>query len=284
MNTRSLTDSLRGKHLRGPVTYVDATGSTNDDVRALALAGAPEGAIIVAGEQTHGRGRQGRVWLGRKSQSLLFSVLLRPPLPPADWPCLASMAGLATAEACTALTGCPVKTKWPNDVVFAGRKLAGLLLESRVPEFAVLGIGLNVNGGHIDLPTQLRDTATSLEAIGEFSPTHEDVLAAVVNRLDAAYDLVLRGQTAALLARQSNIETTIGKHLVVALGDQRLEGTAVALTAQGHLVLATSGGEVTLSAGEVVGVREQTPPEQTPQEPNPPEQTPGRRQNGDVSS
>jgi BirA family biotin operon repressor/biotin-[acetyl-CoA-carboxylase] ligase len=248
-------DKLCGHRLRGPLTYFDTTTSTNDTLRELALAGAPEGVVVVAGEQTRGRGRRGRAWHGEKSRSLLFSLLLRPKITLDQWPALAWLAGLATAEACAAIAGCPIGTKWPNDVIFEGRKLAGVLVESRIPDFAVVGIGVNVAGLPTDFPAELALTATSLEAVGGAAVSAEDTLAGIVNCLDALYQLVLQGRTSELLDRSRAFESTLGKHLTIQLGERQVEGFAADLTAQGGLILRTADGELTLTAGEVQRVR-----------------------------
>lgn len=137
---------------------LDATGSTNDDARCLALAGAPDRTVVAAYKQTGGRGRRGAAWFATPGEALTFSVILRPAAHPALWPRLALCAGLATATAlehwCT-----EVGIKWPNDVWIAGRKAAGVLVEA-APGFVVVGIGVNVLTK--SFPPELATVATSL--------------------------------------------------------------------------------------------------------------------------
>ena len=177
---------LTGERLRGPLLYRPRTTSTNDDALALAADGAAEGTVVIAVEQTRGRGRMERTWFGSPDGSLLCSVVLRPTLPAADWPQLVMLAGEAVASACADVTGLPVCTKHPNDVMLNGRKIGGLLLESQAPRYAVLGIGLNVRGETGGLPDDLQATAAFL--VSSTSPlTREAVLVAVLNRLDERY-------------------------------------------------------------------------------------------------
>lgn len=209
----------------------------------------------MAGLQTAGRGRQGRVWHAPPGRALLFSVLLRPRLDPSAWPGLGSLAGLAVAETCATFSGRPVGTKWPNDVVCGDRKLCGVLVESRAPEFAVLGIGVNRAGGAADFPEELRGTVTTLEELAGVAPPATDLLIALLNRLDELYGLLLAGEDDNLLRRQRAAETTLGHHLLVSVPGGTLEGLAVDLLKGGRLLLRTAAGDVALASGEVQRVR-----------------------------
>jgi BirA family biotin operon repressor/biotin-[acetyl-CoA-carboxylase] ligase len=131
---------------------VSQTGSTNEDLLAAARSGAAEGAVLVAEEQTRGRGRQGRSWTTVPGRALSFSVLLRPAgVPPAARGWLPLLTGVAVARAVATVTGVPVGLKWPNDVLAGGAKLAGILAEQAGPAI-VTGIGLNVGARRDDLP------------------------------------------------------------------------------------------------------------------------------------
>ena len=242
-------------HLRGPVVYKASTTSTSDDIRQLGIDGAGEGAVVVAGVQTAGRGRRGRKWNGQPGQTLMFSVLLRPALPVEDWPALGIVAGLAVAGACAQLTGAAIGTKWPNDVVYQGRKLCGLLLEARAPQFAVLGIGVNVHGQPADLPRDLREIATTLEAISPAPVSSRQLLPAILQHLDRRYHLLCGGQEEALLAEHRERESLLAQPVTVALGEETLTGTVVDVTAAGGLVVQTAAGRRVVSSGEVQQVR-----------------------------
>lgn len=131
---------------------VSQTGSTNADLLAAARSGAAEGAVLVAEEQTRGRGRQGRSWITVPGRALSFSVLLRPAgVPPAARGWLPLLTGVAVARAVATVTGVPVSLKWPNDVLAGGAKLAGILAEQSGPAI-VTGIGINVGARRDDLP------------------------------------------------------------------------------------------------------------------------------------
>lgn len=195
-----------------PLVHLAEATSTNDVVKERALAGAPEGLVVVADHQTRGRGRRGRTWAGAPGQGLYFSALLRPGWPAADAPWLGVLAGLAAWQAARDLGVAEVTVKWPNDVVVGGRKLGGVLVEPRIAagrvEFAVLGIGINVAQTDADWPVDLRATAASLRQLGLSAevPAVRDALCAsltalyrqtadgVVQALDATWRAATGGQ------------------------------------------------------------------------------------------
>jgi BirA family biotin operon repressor/biotin-[acetyl-CoA-carboxylase] ligase len=173
--------------------------STNDRLRELAEAGAPEGATVVAGSQRCGRGRQGRTWVSTPGLGLYLSVLLRPHLPARDAGWLALVGGVGVARALEA-TGLPAaRVKWPNDVYAGGRKIAGVLVEPRLRrgriEFAVLGLGVNVGQGVGDFPEALRDRATSLKMEG-ITAAVDTVGRAVLAAVETCYGQVNEGRQA----------------------------------------------------------------------------------------
>ncbi|HEX2703669.1 MAG TPA: biotin--[acetyl-CoA-carboxylase] ligase, partial [Solirubrobacteraceae bacterium] len=136
--------------LGSPRIHHRRTGSTNADARTLAAAGAPHGTLVTAGEQTEGRGRDGRSWFAPPGSALLCSLVLRdvPPLVPLR-------AGVAVAE----VLASEAMLKWPNDILIDGRKVSGILVESRPREsWAVVGIGINVAVPLAELPDELRET------------------------------------------------------------------------------------------------------------------------------
>jgi BirA family biotin operon repressor/biotin-[acetyl-CoA-carboxylase] ligase len=149
------------------IICLDACESTNDRAWQEALDGAPDGTAVFAEEQSKGRGRFGRGWFAPKGTCVLCSVVLRPEIGAERVPLVTAVAALAVADAVEdAVAGVEAKIRFPNDVLVGGRKIAGVLVESRFissrPDLFVVGIGLNVNVGRADLPAELRETATSL--------------------------------------------------------------------------------------------------------------------------
>ena len=160
------------------------TTSTNDLARRAGMGNAAEGVVFFAEQQTAGRGTRGRTWVSQPNQGLWFSILLRSALPVEQWPALVQMATLASVEAVKQWTDAPVGIKPPNDLVLAGGKLAGFLLEtSNAWNFQVLGIGINVRSA-----PQIEAYATS--ALDEFSETPvslAELAAEILNRFEEWY-------------------------------------------------------------------------------------------------
>ena len=161
--------------------YVESTPST----QLLLSPDAPEGAVVVAGEQTAGRGRLGRRWLAPAGTSLLCSVQLRPRVAPRHLPELTGIAARATAEAIETVTGLAPELKDPNDLLVGGRKVAGVLAEAR-EDRVVLGIGINVNIDAADLPTEIDLPATSL-LVESGRTDRAELLVELLDRLERRY-------------------------------------------------------------------------------------------------
>ena len=173
---------LRGR-LGRPYRFVERCPST----QRLLREDDPEGATVVADEQTEGRGRLGRRWEAPPGRAILCSVLLRPDAPMALWPELSLVAGEAVAEALRGELGVDASLRYPNDVVLAGRKLVGVLPEARFGR-VVLGIGVNVNQSAEELPRETAKPATSLRIeLGRETP-RAALLAAILAELERGYD------------------------------------------------------------------------------------------------
>lgn len=156
----------------------ESVESTNDEIRILAEAGAPDGLIVLAERQTAGRGRRGAAWFSPVGESLAFSILVRPEEPKVLWPRLALAAGLAVSEALERF-GPQAGIKWPNDVWIGQRKVAGILIEAGA-DFAVVGIGLNVNT--MRFPPTVTEIATSLRIETSREISLSEVLAEVIHK------------------------------------------------------------------------------------------------------
>jgi len=232
---------------------VDRIGSTNDLLRALSAGGALEGTVVVAREQTAGRGRLGRVWASPPG-GLWLSVLLRPD-DPTD-PRLGLVVAVGVAEGARRASGVSVVLKWPNDLMLNGRKVGGILVES-LPPWAVVGIGLNVDVDPARLPARVRPYAGSLAAGGGRAAV-ERTLAAVVQHVDEVYAAYRCGAAGAVLSRWRDLCVTLGRPVVVRAGARTIEGVAETVDAQGALLVRRSDGSVTrLLGGDVTVLSEQ---------------------------
>jgi len=220
------------------VRWFDIVDSTNRYLLECAAAGAPEGVVAVADEQTAGRGRLGRTWVAPPRSALLVSALLRPALPAERTHLVTLAAGLAALDAVDALASVGAGLKWPNDVVVDDRKLAGILAEADGAGAVVVGMGCNVRPDV--LPAELHDIATAVAV---------DRVQLLIAWLKA-YDLRLRALDR-VVADATGRSATLGRRVRVELARETFEGTATELTAEGFLVV---DGRV-VSAGDVVHLR-----------------------------
>ena len=235
--------------------HVARVGSTNDAAAAWARAEepAPHGAVVVADAQDAGRGRLGRKWHSPPGESLYFSVVLRPPLPPHRVPPLTLAAGVAVAEALVAFDVTPA-LKWPNDVQLDGKKVAGILTEMSADldrvHHLVVGIGVNLNTR--EFPDELAAIATSLAAARGAAVARADFAAALCARLEAWVDLFVADGAAAVVAAWKQHARFFGQRVRVTAGRDRVEGVAEDLEDDGALRLRLDDGRAyRVVAGEV---------------------------------
>jgi BirA family biotin operon repressor/biotin-[acetyl-CoA-carboxylase] ligase len=225
------------------LAVLQETASTNAVAADRARAGEPSGLVVVAEAQTAGRGRLDRSWVSPPRAGLTFSVLLRPELPPAEWPWLPLLTGLAVSTALRERAEVQAVLKWPNDVLVADRKVCGILAEVPEPTAVVLGIGLNVTTTEDELP---HAQATSLRLAGARTTDRDTILRAVLRALasvigDAGAREAYRGQC-----------STLGRRVRVELpGERSAEGVAEAVDDAGRLVV----DGVAYGAGDVVHLR-----------------------------
>ncbi len=246
-----------------PLEVVASTGSTNADLLARAGAGLAEGHVLVAEEQTAGRGRLGRSWSSVPGASLTYSVLLRPaPVPAGRRGWLPLLAGVAAAAAVRSVAGVTAALKWPNDVLVDGRKLAGILAEQSPDAAAVvIGTGLNVATPADALPASASGLpATSLLAEGAVVP-RETLLLAILGELEHWY-LAFRADPdpvrTGVLGAYRSLSATLGQEVRVELPAGRvLTGTARDIDAEGRLLVqeTSATGVTPVSAGDIVHLR-----------------------------
>lgn len=250
--------------------YRESVGSTNDLAKQMARAGAPEGLLVVADEQTAGKGRLGRAWTTPKGSALAMSLILRPQLPPVHAPRITLVAAVAVAEAVREVTGLEAGIKWPNDLQIAGRKFCGILTEMEAEiervSFVVCGMGMNVNLPPDALPEEFRASATSLLAELGAPVARVALVQAVMARFESAYGDLISGRFDAVLDRWRALSITLGQPVRVlsVTGEPALEGVAEAVDEEGALLVreSASGKLRRVLAGEV-SLRPATAPSRT---------------------
>ncbi len=228
----------------GPHLHLRLTDSTNERARELVEAGAPSGTVVTASEQSAGRGRRGRVWSAPAGEALLYSAVLRPL--ELDHLLLPLAVPIAVCEAIESLAPVTCAIKWPNDVWVSERKVAGVLIEARPPEWAVIGVGVNVAIEDDAFPDELRWPAISVGHGASVAGARDALSTALGEWVDAPQAAVLEAFRArdALAGREVSWEGA---------GIEPGAGVAAGVDARGNLIVEPGGGgeAVSLGSGEV---------------------------------
>lgn len=232
------------------IEFFDSLPSTQLVAVELAEDGAAPGTAVIAGEQTAGIGRAGHSWHSEAGAGLYVSLILYPPLEPATRPVLTLALGLATAEAIARVAGIRCDLRWPNDLMFGGRKLAGILVQI-AGDAAVAGIGINV--GHEAFPDEIAGLATSVQIETGDAHSREDLLIELLKAADSyAKMLAEAGKTAIIDAFTRVSSYARGKHVCVDMGDREIEGITAGLDDYGFLRVRKRNGDIeTVMAGGV---------------------------------
>ncbi|MBJ6762419.1 biotin--[acetyl-CoA-carboxylase] ligase [Myxococcaceae bacterium JPH2] len=241
------------------IHHHETIGSTNEAAFRRAQDGAEHGEVVVAEQQTAGKGRRGRAWASPAGLNLYFSAILRPELPPQRAPELTLVAAVALAEALRE-AGSDAAIKWPNDVQIGGRKVAGILTElSAEPErvhFVVVGVGVNLNSTLEHFPEELRESATSLSiALGK-RVARAAFTAALWTCLEEWLDRYLESGFEPVRARWKALSSTLGQDVLVRTDRSELRGRAEDIDPSGALLVRTEAGVLErVLAGDVERLR-----------------------------
>jgi BirA family biotin operon repressor/biotin-[acetyl-CoA-carboxylase] ligase len=236
--------------------------STNEEALRRARLGAPAGTLILAESQTHGRGRQGRLWISPAGAGIYFSLIVRPERPLCDWPLLTHVAAVALATTLDALYPegliphpLDVELKWPNDVLISGRKTAGILLETAAGHgdlgAAIVGVGINISP--CEFPVELGGTATSIGEMAGVRVPRRRLLVDYLHHFQLAYDLFVRGDDTGILDRWKKFARMWKDTPVwIVEGARRRPAITRGITDTGALMIQTpDGAEEVIVAGDV---------------------------------
>jgi BirA family transcriptional regulator, biotin operon repressor / biotin---[acetyl-CoA-carboxylase] ligase len=250
-----LRQRLRGSLFGKRIYHFFKVDSTNRVALELGHAGEPEGAVVLAEEQTGGRGRAGRTWHSERAAGIYVTLLLRPKLAPVQAPLLTMMAGLSAHAAIQAQTQLGVDLKWPNDLLVGGKKLGGILTEMHAEpgqvRFVIVGIGLNVN--QEKFPSELSAAATSLRIESGRAQSRMELLVRLLREFESDYNRFLSEGPESVPQRFAAISSYAqGKRVRVVNGKESFTGTTAGVGPEGLLqVKRDSGAVVSVIAGEV---------------------------------
>lgn len=241
------------------IIHLFRTESTNTVALQLDAQSGPHGTVVIAEEQTAGRGRLGRTWYSEKSSGIYCSIVLRPRLSPAVTPILTLLAGVAAHHAVEAVTGLRADIRWPNDLLVNGKKVCGILTEMKAEmdriNLIVLGIGINVN--HSSMPDELRDIATSLAIEGGRKYSRLQILVELLRNVERYYHMLLEEGNSAIVREWSGASTYAeGKRITVKSGGLQYSGVTAGLDPSGALkIIRDDGRQELLVAGEITELR-----------------------------
>ena len=236
------------------IKRIKSCPSTNDLAKELALAGEEEGTVVIAEEQTKGRGMKGRKWYSARKKGIYLSVILRPPH--SSISLLPLVAGLAVADAVFNSVGLRIKLRWPNDLVWGKKKLGGILCESgfsgNKANYVILGIGLNLNHGRDDFPEEIRDLATSLKLISKEDMDKNFLLVNLWPALNHWYCEFLREEEGKIIYHfQENSILPPGKEITLVTESGEVSGIYKGIHSQGSLILESRGKRKSFFSAEI---------------------------------
>ncbi|MEC0243290.1 biotin--[acetyl-CoA-carboxylase] ligase [Paenibacillus dokdonensis] len=247
LDTLSLIKALRTKTMGQKLKIIDSTVSTQEEAKLLAEEDAPEGTLVIAEEQTGGKGRMGRKWYSPKGKGIWMSLVLRPKQPMHFMPQMTLMTGVAVCRAVRRTTGVMAGLKWPNDLLVNGRKISGILLESAAEDeyvrYCIAGIGISVNLDPQDYPQALTDVATSLKIEAGEEVDRVALIAAVLEEFEVLYALYQQEGFGPIASLWEALSVTLGKSVTVNTARGAVIGTAEKLDLSGALLVTTGEGQ-----------------------------------------
>jgi len=246
----AITDNLGTRFVGQKVIYYPTLTSTNDVAKRQAQQGVVEGTVVIAEEQTAGKGRIKRLWLSPKG-SIALSVVLYPSL--AYLPSLIMVASLAVVHCIEKVTGLRAQIKWPNDVLINGKKVCGILIESDVRgnrvDYAIIGIGVNVNLRLSDFP-EIPPTATSLSHELRRDVSRLDMIRCLLAEIERLYLILPSGDSVYQEWRHNLV--TLGRRVQASSDETTYTGVAESVASDGSLLLRQSDGSlIKIVAGDV---------------------------------
>lgn len=254
LTKENIVTHLHTKILGKKIFVFDSIDSTNSFAKTLSPDQAPHGTLIIADEQTAGRGRMHRHWISTKGKNLLFSLVLYPDFFAEKISLLPFAGSLAVTDAIETVTKLSATCKWPNDVMINGKKVCGMLLESSVDSSSIrkviLGIGVNVN--QEDFPDELKYKATSLKNESGIEVERIRLLQTLLEELENRYEQLSKFPSQQLLHDWKMKALLFGKKITVLESEYSFQATAIDVAEDGSLIIQTEDGEKkNIFAGDV---------------------------------
>ncbi len=249
------------------IRVIDKTESTNSVLRSLADAGAPSGTVVIAREQTAGRGRQGKSFVSERDCGVYMSMLVRPELPAEDIAFVTTLTGVAVCKAINSSTELSPKIKWTNDIVANGKKVGGILteltmnMETGKPDYCVVGVGVNCVTPLGGYDREIRNIAGSIGELSGSEPDPNRVAAAIIEHFYTAYfgsepiafgeNDITNWQRGYIIDEARDLSAVLGQEIEVVAGERIFRGTAIDISGEGSLIVSCEGEFKEFRFGEV---------------------------------
>lgn len=257
LSLSELEPFLNTEFIGRDIIYLDSIDSTNTYAKKAAEGQFREGTVVIADEQTAGRGRLGRHWVSAKGKGIWMSIMLKPDILPSDAPKLTITAAYAVANGLRNCCSLDAKIKWPNDIIVGSKKLCGILTEMSAEadeiNSVIVGIGINANMGFEDFGEAVSDIATSVKLETGAAVSRKALTASVLNEFEKAYKAFLKyGSLNSFLGEYKNKSAVLGKEIRVISRKEEIIGIAVDISEEGHLVVRLADGALKeIMSGEV---------------------------------
>lgn len=230
------------------IYYFDSVNSTQKVAHEVTNEGAPEGTIVIADEQTQGKGRLAREWHSLKQKGVWMSLIVKPNLPPQQAPQFTLITAVAAARAIESVTGLSPEIKWPNDILLNGKKVIGILTELQAEAdkitALIIGIGMNVNHSDEDFPEEIKEIATSLALEKGDEVSRVKLIQTFLKTFEKYYHLYLEKGFAPLKVLWESYAISIGKTITATTVAEKITGKAIGITDQGVLKVEDDQGKV----------------------------------------
>ena len=246
LTVEGIKRNLSARFIGADIYLFDAIDSTNDYALKLAKEGAKEGTVVLSESQSKGKGRLGRSWFSPSGANIYLSIILRPQMPTSQIPLLTFAAAIAVAKSIRDVTNLDADIKWPNDILIRGKKVAGILSEMGAEKdkvnFAIVGIGINVNLDKKDIPLELIDKATSIKIESNSLIDRTNLICRIIENLEEWYNLFERKGINDIIKEWKRLAITIGRDVKVQSGNSFVEGRAVDIDENGALLIKDRDG------------------------------------------
>lgn len=258
LSVHELLPKLNTHNFGRNLKLLDSVPSTQDELRRLAEQGAAEGTLVIAEQQTSGRGRMGRTWVSPSGKGIWMSLLLRPPVPLHLTPQLTLLAAVALSRAISRIVPVTIGIKWPNDLLVNGKKISGILLESAAEDerlrYVVVGLGVSVNLDPEDYPEELLHKAISLKMASGSVVNRSELIASILQEFEQLYKLYLEQGFTPIRALWEAHSVTLNNKTSLYTPQGSIEGVPRGLDDMGGLLVELEDGSIrTIYSGEVIG-------------------------------